>query len=229
MKVCVLNNESVFPVKQGLMQLGITLLNPKVFDKLEETQKLYYDVSLKQGIGFYMMKMKKDAAKNQVRRNPNPKQWWKANPITGKVMDRTGALRGGLIEGDRSSQGAWSKLSQKRSYTDPTKLKSLTGVINGKGGGNYIATWSPYIRSGSSALFKYIKANRARMERSRKATIRASDIKKVVAMRFMWEKGIRGQKRTFLEPAHRNTQHKLVRDIKESFGNILLKRYRMIK
>jgi hypothetical protein len=81
------------------------------------------------------------------------------------------------------------------------------------------AWWSAFVRSGSITLRKFKDDSKSG------GTLYASE-KKRVAFRYMWETGIRGQKRQYIQPAHDRYQGKLIplikREVKGMVGRFNL-------
>ena len=197
---------------------------------------IQYQIAVKTGIARYMTLLRIESVKEIIPDSTgfglfNDSKYRRArvkiqsvNPV--KLTSRSGRLIRGLSEGGLNlRKNDFQDLDKKHSTTNPSRFKSLNGVIDGGGKQTekspninlFTARWSPYIRDGSDML-TYWK----QMFSAGKGDLAMA--KKMAGIRFQHENGLKGNARTFFLPAYLRTRNKLEDFVMES----LTKEYKRV-
>jgi len=198
----------------------------KLLLSLSRSSRFGISVAIKRGMADYLFLLKKEALKNIIKDNTGYPDFedniygrrktiiQKTNPT--KLTSRSGRLMAGLKEG-KNDFSVFEDLQKKRSTTSASEYKSLFGVISGGGNNSaknpaneFHAYWSTFIRDDSAMLFRwrsmFPKGKKRDYEKGDRSKARA---KKMLAIRFQHEKGVRGTSRPFFYPAYLSTKNRL--------------------
>ncbi len=202
----------------SLQDIEFTLLDAKLIIKLDDITKRYYSMSIKSGMAEYMNKLRKKASTyiiDDTTGLPNfrtGEDWkyrrmkyfyQKTHPV--KTTSRSGRLKAGMLEGGMSP---FKDLDKFKTETSHSIFKSLNGIIEG-GGPNigqsntevFKGRWNPYVRDGSVMLQNYQDIIRG--------NISLAEAKKLLAIRFQHENGLKGSPKMFFFPAHMSMRNEL--------------------
>ena len=194
--------------------IELEFINDQVWKKMSRANRHMLPIAIKIALGKYLNLVREESLRyiipdrtglpnfDETKYGHFKKLVQRSHPT--RLTSRSGRLIAGLSEGQDIP---FQNLTRKVSKTDPNVYRSLNGKITGGGTTstssieNFVATWNPFVRIGSDML-----KNSGAMTKSR---ISSSSAKKLAAIRFRHETGIRGHRRNFMEPAHQANSNKL--------------------
>jgi len=213
---------------QGVMR--IDWLADKAIKELSHFKLRKHQLGIKRGMAKYLKLLRLTSAESLIEdRTGLPElhdymyMWLKkkmqaVHPTM--LTSRSGRLKRGLLEGGQDE--GFTDLTKKLSKTDPSKFKSLTGVIEGGGTRttkslpieSFSARWTPMVRDGSAMLEDYRQMFKQKGKGSSGQTLQKA--KQMAAIRFRHEFGLKGNSRPFFYPAYLKTRNRLSEFIREA-------------
>lgn len=181
--------------------MQIILHNAKELAALRYKSLKEYRYHSKKAFGQFLFKVKRNSL-NHIRENPNRLGYRELPSLPNKLTHRTGTLKRGIKEGQRSerSEDAWDHIKRKTSNTNRAIWKTFFGKMTLKETGDLVGSWSIYVRDGSAALHHNWRVRADKESESYEKGVKTA--KQRIAMRMQHEhKG-----RPYLSPAFRQTQ-----------------------